>query len=231
MQKTIINKQNNMAFKLKAGNTGNPMHKNFPSSFPTRKVKLKGNHDEKVRRSKQPKGTTYDETDDSSNAPTSPMDKRTKTLGTRDDNMTMDNISKKDAINTLTTRNRKGEKVRTRDITDKRAARIKKRQARKIDKKMRPDAEADVATAAADVAAGPSGNLADQKKNQTDRLNRDFPENALKEGGPTLAELKARWAITDEVDKDVEPMKGQELADYKAKLEAELRAETAAEKK
>ena len=183
-----------MAFKLKAGNTGNPMHKNYPSSFP----------------------------------------KRTKTLGTRDDNTTMDNISVKGGINTLTTRKKDGTLVRTRDITAKRAARIKKRQARRADKKMRPDAEADVATAAADVAAGPDGDIEQQHQNIEDRIKRDFPPDFGTEGydGPTYDELMARKEImgVDPEYADVEPMKGEELAKYKAEQEAIMRAEIAAEK-
>ena len=109
-----------MAFNLKAGNSGNPMHKNFASSFPTKKVKFKGKHDEKVRRSKQPKGTTYDEADDSSNAPASPMDKRTKKVGSRTDYTEREDKE----VNTMS---------KTKDISQARADRIARRQDRQAD--------------------------------------------------------------------------------------------------
>jgi len=109
-----------MAFNLKAGNSGNPMHKNFASSFPTKDVKLKGKHDEKVRRSKQPKGTTYDEADDSSNAPTSPMNKITKKVGSRTDYTEREDKE----VNTMS---------KTKDISQARADRIARRQDRQAD--------------------------------------------------------------------------------------------------
>ena len=212
-----------MAFNLKAGNSGNPMHKNFASSFPTKDVKLKGKHDEKVRRSKQPKGTTYDEADDSSNAPASPMDKRTKKVGSRTDYTEREDKE----VNTLTKTNEKTGESKTKDISQRRADRIENRQEKKQGRK---DKRAVAPQARKDVRAAKKGGETSEEIDA--RIRRDFPADfgAADYSGPSLAELQARHKITDRIDKDVKPMEGKELADYKTKLEAELRAETAAEK-
>jgi len=61
----------------------------------------------------------------------SALPKKRKTLGTRDDNTTMDNVAIKDGINTLTKTSKRGSKSSTRDISQRRADRIKRRQDRK----------------------------------------------------------------------------------------------------
>ena len=144
----------------------------------------------------------------------SALTKRTKTLGKEDDYKTQQVRNPRTGLlenaqkDTLTTTNRKGEVVRKRDITAKRADRIRRRQAKKTVKKQ----------AKQDVRKSGKNETAQQ---QEDRINRDFPADFGTEGytGPSLAELQARHKITDKAT----PGKGrknqptdQEIADYKS---------------
>ena len=149
----------------------------------------------------------------------SAMQKRTRTVEKRDDWEAYDpdysdNITpQKD---TLVVKNKKGETVREKDISARRADRIRRRQARKAVKKQ---AKQDVRN---------SGKK-ETDQQQQDRISRDFPADFGKEGytGPSLAELQARWKITDKASpgggkKKNQPTKAEVNA-LKAEIEAEVR--------
>ena len=147
----------------------------------------------------------------------SAMQKRTRTVEKRDDYEAMQNPDgsnkKKD---TLVVKNKRGETVREKDISAKRADRIRRRQARKAVKKQ---AKQDVRN---------SGKK-ETDQQQQDRISRDFPADFGKEGytGPSLEELKARWEITDKASpgkgkKKYQPTQA-EIDATKAEIEAEVR--------
>jgi len=134
----------------------------------------------------------------------SALPKKTKTLGTRTDYTEQEDKE----VNTLTKTSERTGKSKTRDISQRRADRIRSRQARKAVKKQ---AKQDVRNS--------GKNETDQQ--QEDRINRDFPADFGTEGytGPSLIELQERHKITDKAT----PGKGkkknqpttQEIADYK----------------
>ena len=106
--------------------------------------------------------------------------------------------------------------MREKDISAKRADRIRRRQARKAVKKQ---AKQDVRN---------SGKK-ETDQQQQDRISRDFPADFGKEGytGPSLEELKARWEITDKASpgkgkKKYQPTQA-EIDATKAEIEAEVR--------
>ena len=142
----------------------------------------------------------------------SALPKKTKTLGKVDDYEVqqvrnprtgkLENAQK----NTLTKTNERTGKSKTKDISQRRADRITKRQARK---KMAPQAREDKRNS--------GKNETDQQ--QQDRISRDFPADYGTDGyeGPNAAELAARHKITDKAapGKGKNTPTAEEVAKYK----------------
>ena len=143
----------------------------------------------------------------------SAFQKRTRTVEERDDYMSQQVVNprtgekenpKKDV---LVVKNKKGETVREKDISAKRADRIRRRQARRA---VRKDARHDVRQS--------GKNETDEQ--QINRLEGDFPKDFGKQGytGPSMLELVERWKITDKASAgsgtEVTP---EDIAEYKRK--------------
>jgi hypothetical protein len=133
----------------------------------------------------------------------SPFQKRTRTVEKRDDYEAM---QRPDGSNpekdVLVVKNKKGETVREKDISAKRADRIRKRQAKRQARK--------------DVRQAKDPNETDAQIEE--RVKRDFPEDYGTEGytGPSISELEARWNITDPKGKKNKPTQA-EIDAYKKK--------------
>jgi len=145
----------------------------------------------------------------------SAFQKRTRTVEKRDDYETMQNPDGSNKQkDTLVVKNKHGETVREKDISARRADRIRNRQAKKAVKK---DARRDVRKS--------GKNETDEQ--QINRIEGDFPPDFGKKGytGPSLRELQQRWNITDKASPGGGKNKNQPTAAEIAKMKAEIEAE------